>query len=75
MTDEDHLHEKVGLQCLRRSHDVSAWLLLPGEGNEFLIPFSAEEGMVIGSDKCLCCVEGRNEILLLRHFSLSFSCS
>lgn len=45
---EDHVHEKVGLQCLRRSHDVSAWLLLPGEGGEFLLHFSAEEEMVIG---------------------------
>lgn len=53
MNSEDHLHEKVGLQCLRRSCDVSAWLLLPGEGNEFLLPFSTEKEMVIGSNKCL----------------------
>lgn len=64
MNDEDHLHEKVGLQC----HDMSAWLLLPGEGNEFFIPFSAEEEMVIGCDKCLCYIKGRKETLLLSHF-------
>jgi len=68
MNGEDHLHERVGLQRLRRSLDMSAWLLLPGEDNEFLLPFSAPKELVIQSDKHLCYIQGRRGTLLLSQF-------